>query len=356
MRAIVVVLLCLVVACAAVDTEDAEVVKMRAEVLAEATASHKARAATHQTSLMSDDLADRTNLLFRSLDVDHDKLISKDDVNLAQHHLRSHMPSITPAEFVSFIDAVDQDSDGKLSHQELLQGLTQGLQGTEFLETGEEAMAQTHEKRFIGAIGTFIKKVGNNLMDKLGEGIRKFKGEIDKSQDGCVMCQYIVERCEVNVKQSGVLNAVQAAAPAAAFLETESTAEQNPFDMAASKIIGATRMSTRYQRQLERQKYNEIYRITDITLDDVCEQGMPNSFYGYCKAIYTMQSDVVDGLRYQYRPTDVCFRIGMCGKKSYITEGVHSRYRIMEEMEAKASKARQSEEKEKQSGDGEKKE
>jgi len=169
------------------------------------------------------------------------------------------------------------------------------------------------------------------------------------------MCQFIVERAEANVKQSGVIPSMSGVAAFDAFLETDSStpamitptdpnavtpieeddatslleveARQLYFDQTAAGIIGSTRQSTRVQRQLERQKYNEIYRVVDITLDDVCEQGMPNSFYGYCKQIYKVQSDVVDGLRYQYRPSDICFRVGMCGKSSYITRGIHSRYK-----------------------------
>ena len=111
----------------------------------------------------------------------------------------------------------------------------------------------------------------------------------------------------------------------AEFLEVGATAA-DPYDAAAGGIIAATRESTRVQRQMERQKYNEIYRVVDITLDDVCEQSMPSAFYGFCKQIYQTQSDVVEGLRYQYRPADICFRVGMCGKDSYITKGIHSRY------------------------------
>jgi len=219
-------------------------------------------------------------------------------------------------------------------------------------------------KRLLGG----AKKAAGQLM-------RKVTGGVDASEDACVMCQYILERCENNVKQSGVipsmsgsgvfleleqiaLNSASGTDPAQADrftpftgtptmetpmmvqdadeepavpLQDDSTSfvetDQAYFDQTAAGIIGSTRQSTRVQRQLERQKYNEIYRVVDITLDDVCEQGMPNSFYGYCKQIYKVQSDVVDGLRYQYRPADVCFRVGMCGKSSYITKGIHSRYK-----------------------------
>ena len=68
--------------------------------------------------------------------------------------------------------------------------------------------------------------------------------------------------------------------------------------------------------------------MTDVTLDDVCEQAMPRVYYGYCKALYKSQSAVVDGLRYQYRASDICFRIGMCRRVSYIAWGVHNRYQM----------------------------
>jgi len=233
-----------------------------------------------------------------------------------------------------------------------------------------------------------LKKIGKFAVGKLKEGFRKAVGGVNTKEDGCVMCQYIVERSESNVKQSGVIPSMSQATAFDSYLEVESNANpaqttmqpgnehftpfsgapvletpqdaseaetdaneveatelteddamsllevqngvasgQFYFDQTAAGIIGSTRQSTRVQRQLERQKYNEIYRVVDITLDDVCEQGMPNSFYGYCKQIYKVQSDVVDGLRYQYRPADICFRVGMCGQGSYITKGVHSRYK-----------------------------
>jgi hypothetical protein len=141
-----------------------------------------------------------------------------------------------------------------------------------------------------------------------------------------VLCQYVVERAETNVKQAGVIPAMSAGV--SSFLEEKvEVKSKDPFDAVGAAIIGSTRQSTRVQRQLERQKYNEIYRVVDITLDDVCEQGMPSAFYGYCKQVYQVQADIVDGLRYQYRPADICFRVGMCGPTSYITRGIHSRYK-----------------------------
>jgi len=183
----------------------------------------------------------------------------------------------------------------------------------------------------------FFGDVKDNLKAKLHKAFNKISNSIDTEKDGCVMCQYIVERIETNVKASGIIPGLGAPGPAAAdafaFLEVDKdtalveTAEKGPWQAIGATIIGSSRQTTRYQRQLERQKYNEIYRVADITLDDVCEQGMPNKYYGFCKSVYKVQSDVVNGLRYQYRPQDICFRVGMCSKESYISKGIHSRYR-----------------------------
>jgi hypothetical protein len=203
----------------------------------------------------------------------------------------------------------------------------------------------------VDKVKSFVKDKASRMLDKL----------MGKSKDeGCVMCQYIIQRCEANVKISGVV----------AFLETESailspSSSSQPqlqlqevpavplsdpdaspvlietqassslenkakwgFDeTAAAATIAAAHMSTRQMRQSERARFNELYRVVDLTLDDVCEQGMPPTFYGYCKQIYKMQVQVVNGLRYQYRPTDICLRIGACTKKNYIAKGKHSRYK-----------------------------
>lgn len=280
-------------------------------------------------------VAERSNLFFDAMDADKDGSITMEDVESAGDHLRKHAPGMEAKDFAAFLQLADENKDGKLNRHEFRQGLAKGIQASSMLETGET-------RRFIGAIGTGVGnlvKKGINAVKSFG---RKIMGKVNEGEDACVLCQYIVERCETNVKQSGVIPSLTgAAAGPSVFLEEESITEQapamsllevqseqkNPFDLAASSIIGATRMSTRYQRQLERQKYNEIYRVVDITLDDVCEQGMPPAMYSHCKATYALQSDIVDGLRYQYRPADICFRIAMCKKDSYITKGIHSRYK-----------------------------
>jgi len=331
--------------------------------------SHPMRVSSRKEDPLDHELSDRASLLFRSMDHDRDRKISEEDVRQSAEQLALHMPGVTVDDFVSFMQMADKNGDGSLDRDELMQGIADGLEAAKtvpaelqsasgaMLET--DAQVVTRRKGFFGKVGGLLKKGANFVKkavdfgkSKLNQMGRKMTGGVDTAQDGCVMCQYIVERAEANVKQSGVIPSMSGVAAFDAFLEVESDADtvdaieleedgamsllevenglaskQLYFDQTAAGIIGSTRQSTRVQRQMERQKYNEIYRVVDITLDDVCEQGMPNSFYGYCKQVYKVQSDVVDGLRYQYRPSDICFRIGMCGKSSYITKGIHSRYK-----------------------------
>jgi len=85
------------------------------------------------------------------------------------------------------------------------------------------------------AVGAAQKKL--QLIDKSQDGRPEFRSSIAQALCtecldiwrvcydvvGCVMCQYIVERCETNVKQSGVIPGMaQVVDPATIFLETES--------------------------------------------------------------------------------------------------------------------------------------
>jgi len=303
---------CLLLVC--VTAEQEMTAQEHQEFLNEMKAEHPIRDASRPVPSLSNELLDRANLFFRSIDADFDKYVSIDDIDSTSPHLSQHVPGVTAAEFKAFIELADRNGDKKLDQDEFIEGLARGMKSASLIETDANA-------KKVG----FLGDIANNAISHVKSAFRKMTGQIDTSNDGCVMCQYIIERCETNIKQSGVIPAITGAQSGpSVFLEIEQ--EQNPFDVVASNVIGNTRLSTRYQRQLERQKYNEIYRVVDITLDDVCEQGMPNSFYAHCKAVYQSQSDVVDGLRYQYRPSDICFRIGMCAKSSYITKGVHSRY------------------------------
>jgi len=357
------------------------------------------RMSTRDEDPLEDDLADRASLLFRAMDKNRDRFIDAEDAKNSQEQLELHMPGISSDDFAEFIQVADKNGDSKLSRSELFQGLADGITQNDGAEEAPESLVETGAtmrlaKKGLGGVlkgaaglagraaGAALRGGLNALMGKKKKGGKKG----GKKQDSCVMCQYIVERLESNVKQSGVIPAmsqaqgasfleiassepgmegmppmetpidpamnsnsietpeIQIGSPADAAGPTEMPAialvddnEQSPIvmleteqlylDQTAAGIIGSTRQSTRVQRQLERQKYNEIYRVVDITLDDVCEQGMPNAFYGFCKMVYKVQSDIVDGLRYQYRPTDICFRVGMCAKGSYITKGIHSRYK-----------------------------
>jgi hypothetical protein len=353
----------------------------------------RTRVSTRRENNLNMELSNRASLLFRSMDHDHDKRISEEDVRQSGVQLAQHLPHVGVEEFLSFMEVADKDGDKMLDLEELLKGLSDGLQeardtmppapksadsdpAANLLETGATTRVTTEAER---RRADDAARMRFELQRSLATDTDQVKG----GDDDCVMCQYIIERCEANIKQSGVLpgfssvaafdsyleldqqitpsvtdttapaaaataaavdgvnglaspNAddvslleVQSTATATATATTEATAEHKQlyFDQTAAGIIGSSRQATRVQRQLERQKYNEVYRVTDLSLDDVCEQGMPIKFYGICKKIYKLQSDVVDGLRYQYRPADICFRISLCPKGSYITTGVHSRYK-----------------------------
>lgn len=205
---------------------------------------------------------------------------------------------------------------------------------------------------FLGKVWNGVKKVGAKIWNGAKKAVTGFFG-IDKKKlsgkaagvsdpnEACVLCQYIIERAETNVKTSGVLpgpgngaSYAQAWAnsqksqgwqdPMTTFLEVDSR-EGAAFPGGG---VDSRRAATHELRVQERAKYNQIYKIMDATLDDVCEQSMPPSGYQYCKAVYAIQADIVDGLRYQYRPSDICYKVGMCAKGSYITTGMHNQKRF----------------------------
>jgi len=327
MRALYAVVLALIVATALASDVEEEF------VMAE-------RAPTRTGDLVNNRLSNKASLVMRALDADRDKKLSEADVIERSDVLNEHFPGVSPQEFTSFIEYADRDGDKMLSRDELVTALATGLVDSPELLELDAVRDAVHRDGLFREKGNFLSDSWNALkngvkgaMSHVGEviggAVRQGNGQADTSQDACVMCQYLVERMETNVRQAGIVPTMPTGdQPAYSFLETEVKVEsKDPYDAVGAAIIGSTRQSTRLQRQMERQKYNEIYRVVDITLDDVCEQAMPNSFYGYCKQIYKLQSDVVDGLRYQYRPSDICFRVGMCGKDSYITKGIHSRYK-----------------------------
>lgn len=305
-----------VIACclgAVLSEENEKNEKLRADMIKELRVNFPQRELKRKLHHLDEETEDRANLFFRAMDANHDKKIDENDVLMHPEQLSQHMPGISASKFVSFISESDKNGDGKLDRSEFIDALQNGLKGKnpQLLETDSNA----NRRGFILSVAPKTLAKAKGLKQEM---VREISGKIDTTNDGCVLCQYIVERCEFNVKKSGILFAPSAGP---AFIEEE----QFPFT-SSSSVIASTRENTRQQRLAEREKYNQIYRVVDVTLDDVCEEGMPNSFYGYCKAVYQMQPEVVDGLRYQYRPMDVCFRIGMCGKDSYITKGVHSRY------------------------------
>jgi len=283
--------------------------RLRSELIEELEREHGVRQSQRvaPTSVAHEDLV---LLLMRSMDKNHDKMLDEADVAASAKELRQHL-DVSKEQFMRFLRHADANQDGKANREEMLNAVGALVSGQEsLLELG------SGKPGLLRRAGNFIKRgikaVANKIKQKLG-GIPK----IDTSHDGCVMCQYIVERVEKSVQAAGLWGAL---------IEEAATVRQIP-DVGAAQQISASRISTRQQRDIERQRYNSIYRIMDVTLDDVCEQAMPNAFYGYCKAVYQTQATIVDGLRYQYRPADICYRVGICAANSYITNGIHGKSR-----------------------------
>jgi len=79
-----------------------------------------------------------------------------------------------------------------------------------------------------------------------------------------------------------------------------------------------------YFNSLEHQKYSEVFHISDLTLDHVCEEGMPNEFYKHCRSVFNEQSTIVSLLLRQYSASTICLRVRMCSPMSYMTRGIHT--------------------------------
>jgi len=256
-------------------------------------------------------------LLMRSMDKNHDKMLDEADVAASTKQLRQHLPEVSKKQFMRFLQHADINKDGKTNREEMLNAVGALVGEGSLLETDSTKPGLL--RRMARKAGNFIKKgvkaVANKIKSKLG-----MFPTIDTTQDGCIMCQYIVERVEKSVKAAGLWGEQPL------MIEESATIRQIP-DVGAAQQISASRISTRQQRDIERQRYNQIYRVMDVTLDDVCEQAMPNAYYGYCKAVYQTQATIVDGLRYQYRPADICYRVGICAANSYITNGIHGKSR-----------------------------
>ena len=80
-----------------------------------------------------------------------------------------------------------------------------------------------------------------------------------------------------------------------------------------------------YYDALETQLYNEIFHITDLTLDHVCESGMPNDYYELsCKLVFEDQAKIVSHIARQFSALNICLEIDLCTDKSYISEMTHT--------------------------------
>src|SRR5690349_304708 len=79
-----------------------------ASFLEEFKASHPPRTASsehHSSSTLHNAVHDKAALFFRSLDADHDKLVSVEDVYNSADKINARLPGISVDEFASFIQA-----------------------------------------------------------------------------------------------------------------------------------------------------------------------------------------------------------------------------------------------------------
>jgi EF-hand domain pair len=205
---------------------------------------------------------------------------------------------------------------------------------------------------------------------------------VDTSQDECIMCQYLMDRYykavlyshvvpglgtprpdrgiggapdtnvlhnEMNAVDAGRLPAIPHISPEAMadteeqveeeleFVETESRQPPylprgGPTPMAVPQVYPmstfhesfnnlqgkATQGERGYFNSMEYRIYNEVYRVVDIAHDEVCERSMPQMYYGYCKTVTQKQNVITSLLAREFKPLDICNRIGMCTHENYV--------------------------------------
>lgn len=181
------------------------------------------------------------------------------------------------------------------------------------------------------------------------------------NNDGCILCQYIVERLDRRIKEMGIVPASVArpnrdSKPRStnpSLIESQSQSHQFVFGMSEPAPVtpshptyaGAYQSTTpsyphphnmpldvsdpgyhQYFDKLEWQLYQNINHAIDIAMDEVCESSMPNDYYQYCKIIFKRQDSVVNMLGRSFFPRDVCINLNVCNKSSYIFQMKHTAF------------------------------
>jgi len=187
-----------------------------------------AEAPMHDKSLLAPEVSDEAGLFFRRLDADNDAKISEQDARARPEEIKKYMPDVSMQDFVEFIQIADQDKDGKLDRDELIDGLALGLSHSQssFVEMFSDAVrTSSNEKADVAIVHANTKPKGGKMgahkdkaakakamADAMKDAPEKMKqlklpkpGDIDRSQDECILCQYVVERVINNVHWAGVL-------------------------------------------------------------------------------------------------------------------------------------------------------
>jgi len=186
---------------------------------------------------------------------------------------------------------------------------------------------------------------------------------VDTTEDGCIMCQYYLQRISNNVRAAGVLpthvrarvdrnNDAQKYGTGVvtsefdptytglrSLIELSSTHKQKqkqipypprPWMSGANAPMGIPIDSSQepgyrnFFSQVERVLFTQIFHIMDLTMDDACEEATPNEFYKHCQAVLDKQDLVVQLVSREFKPEDICFRIKQCTPASYSEIGIHS--------------------------------
>lgn len=185
-----------------------------------------------------------------------------------------------------------------------------------FLEMQRQDRNETLSRHHRRRRGFFGKLVGGALRAMgLGMVYPKFSSRYSKysapwaKDEGCVVCQYLLEMTEVDIWQNGIrrypgmarrdwrerVRSFYSAAKwgrntsrTAKFMVDTADANSGEFSMPPS-VHGFAGVLPGLSREQTREKYAEIYHSMDRTLDRVCEQSMPIEFYKWCRQVYSVQ-------------------------------------------------------------------
>lgn len=185
----------------------------------------------------------------------------------------------------------------------------------------------------------------------------KFMGLLSLSSlidDRCVLCQFIVERVQADLQVSGGLNPFFGSpippAPTVSLPKTAPTTELSAsfleigakvkyprskdgtgiiLSIASNLYLENRRprvyplLTDEYERSMSRQ----VFRVMDITLEQICEVNMPiHYFMLVCKNMYKEQETISKLIANQRNPVEICIQTKMCAATSYINVSTHSKF------------------------------